>query len=349
MNQTTAPQWQAQAVKDLDQAHTPRLRMSSAGKCTRRLAYAHTGTPESNPPNQQAENRMAMGHMAEILIIRNLEQAGWEINNTVLTEGGQLELNMELLTASGKTVHYTGHPDGICRHPEFTNNLWVAFEAKSMSPDRADLTEEHGVAVTYPDYIVQIGLYGRILYQDGLVSHPNRGVFGMMDREGRPIAPQRVRWEDDTIENAIQSNTNAINATENGELPERPHEINSFECTNCPYRNLCWGQEPDPNRPIAKRPKIVPEDQEVLHAMRDWADMEPRMTEIKAVLEAASREADNADLVTDRVTAGYFTPMDPPEYNPHRLKELVPDDILKRCRIPSAKASSRFWIRKPRY
>ena len=77
--------------------------------------------------------------------------------------------------------------------------------------------------------------------------------------------------------------------------------------------------------------------------------MEPRMTEVKGILESASRTSDNADLVFNGVTAGYFLPIDPPSYNPNKLKELVPADILNQCRIPAPQARNRFWIRKDRY
>ena len=335
-------------VKDLDRVQTPRIRMSSAGKCPRRLGYAHTGIQESDPPDQQALNRMALGHAAEVLIIRNLNQAGWETDHTVLTPTGQLELNMELQTHNGNTVLYTGHPDGICRHPAFTNNMWVPLECKSMSESRALLTQEHGIAVTYPDYIIQIGLYGRILYQDNIVGHPNRGVFGLMDREGTPMSPQRVPWEDEVIDQAIENNIEAISKTENNDLPDRPYPVSSFECRNCPYHTLCWGAPPEPDESPRKKERITPDDQEVVKAMKDWGEMEPRITEIKGILESASREANNADLAIGGITAGYFIPQEPAVYNPNRLKELVPHDILQKSKI-SRPSKSRFWIRKDRY
>ena len=345
----TQPQWQTQVAEDLDTVQHPRLRISSAGKCPRQLSYAHRGTPESNPPDQHAENRMALGHMAEVLIVRNMEKAGWETDHTVLAPGGQLELVMELTTQSGQTIRFTGHPDGICRHPEFTSNLWVTLECKSMSEERARLTEEHGIAVTYPGYIVQIGLYGRILYQEGIVAHPKRGVFGLLDRDGRPMAPQRVKWEDDIIDRAIQVNTDVVSLAEDDELPDRPYEVSSFECRYCPYHNLCWGEPPKPSESGYKKEKVTPTDPKVVQAMQDWRDMEPRSTEIKGILESASRNAGNADLVLDDVTAGYFIPIDPPAYNANRLKEMVPQDILQQCRIPAPKEKSRFWIRRSRY
>ena len=348
MTQQIVSPWQTQVADDLDRVQTPRTRISSAGKCIRRLAYAHTGTTESNPPDQQALNRMAMGHMAEVLIIRNMHEAGWKTDHTVLSPTGQLELNMEIETHNGTTLTFTGHPDGICSHEKFTNNMLVPLECKSMSEDRGQLTEEHGIAVTYPDYIVQIGLYGRILFQEKLVDHPTRGVFGLMDREGTPMAPQRVPWKDDVIDTAIDKIVDAISMTENGELPDRPYEVSSFECRYCPYHNLCWGEPPPPERDARKKERLTPEDPTVVQAIKDWAQMEPRLTEIKGILESASREADNADLNFEGVTAGYFIPNEPASYNPNRLKDLVPQDILQKAKLPKA-SRPRFWIRKDRY
>ncbi len=135
--------WQPIASLELDREEPPHLRISSAGRCPRASAYAAAGEPESNPPGNQARNRMAMGHMAEVLILKELERNGWETEHTVLSEGGQLELEMEL-PGAGATI--TGHPDGICRHPDLTNNQWVTLECKSMGPERALEVERDGVA-----------------------------------------------------------------------------------------------------------------------------------------------------------------------------------------------------------
>ena len=77
------PEWQVLASEFLDRPQPPHLRMSAAGKCPRALAYAYKECQESNPPDDHSFNRMAMGHMAEILIVRNLHQNGWQTDHTV--------------------------------------------------------------------------------------------------------------------------------------------------------------------------------------------------------------------------------------------------------------------------
>ena len=170
-----------------------------------------------------------------------------------------------------------------------------------------------------------------------------------MDRDGRPLPAQRQRWEEEVIDKAINGNLDAVNATERNELPDRPYEVSSTECKYCPYHTLCWGVGPQQAETQKKPEKVVPEDPQVIQAMEDWAQMEPRMTEVKGLMESASREAGNANLILNGVTAGYFRPVDPPAYNANKLKELVPADILNQCRIPAPPAKNRFWIRKDRY
>ena len=64
-----------------------------------------------------------------------------------------------------------------------------------MSPERAEEVQREGITKVYPGYLTQISLYGRRLKEMNLVSHAERGIFGMMDREGRLLPPERVVWE----------------------------------------------------------------------------------------------------------------------------------------------------------
>ena len=238
--------WQELASAELDVENIPHLRMSAAGHCPAALAYATLGLSETNPPDEESQNRMAMGNMAEILIIRGLESRGWETKHTVL-DGGQLEVEITLTpewsNAEPQTV--TGHPDGICRHPEFTQGHWVTLECKSMSPDRAIEVEQFGVAAVYPSYIVQAALYGQRLYEMGEVVHPRRAVFGMMDREGRFIPPERVSWPEEVVPGTIDKLTYISFQTQQGEVPIPPYPQDSSECRTCNYYNRCWKGPPD--------------------------------------------------------------------------------------------------------
>ncbi len=211
--------WQPIASQDIDREQPPHLRISSAGKCVRAQTYAAMQTPESNPPGRHARNRMALGHMAEVLIVKGLENNGWETGNTVLSESGQLDLELDI-PGAGTTIK--GHPDGVCRHPAFTNNLWVTLECKSMSVDRGRDVERNGVAAVYPAYLTQISLYGRKLHEMELVSHAERGVFAMMDRDGRMLPPERIAWPRQDVDQILEKLAVIVESARAGKLPNGP-------------------------------------------------------------------------------------------------------------------------------
>ena len=235
---TNTQNWQPLAAQDLDREQPPHLRMSSAGRCPRALAYATMHLEESDPPDEHSLNRMAMGHMAEVLIVRGMHRRGWETGHTVLSDSGQLELEVAVPN-TGMVMRE--HPDGICRHPEFTRNHWVTLECKSMSIEKGREVERQGVAPTYPHYIFQISMYGRRMHEMELVSHPERGVFAMMDRDGRPLPPERVSWDAGLVDGKLAELTGVVRAAEAGEVPERPYPQSSSECQYCNYHTLCWG------------------------------------------------------------------------------------------------------------
>ena len=263
------PSWQTLASLDLSRPQRPHLRMSSAGKCPRAQAYALQGLEESNPPDRHAQNRMNMGHMAEVLIILELERGGWETNHTVLSQSGQLDLEA---TVPGTSVTLQGHPDGICRHPEFTQDLWVTLECKSMSERKAMEVEDAGVAEIYPAYLAQIGLYGRRLYEMGLVSHPERGIFGMMDRDGRVLTPERVKWEPADVDLVYTKLREIIETSQAGNLPERPYGHESKICGYCSYHTTCWGSYRDWRE---KGRPIETQEPTVIEAAQTWLNAKP--------------------------------------------------------------------------
>ena len=343
-NQT--PTWQHLVSEELDHPQSPKLRMSSAGKCPRRLAYAYLQTPESDPPNEHSLNRMALGHMAEVLIIRSLHAAGWETKHTVLSESGQLELEIKVPDTN---VILFGHPDGTCCHPVFTNNRWVPLECKSMSLDRANDTAEHGVATVYPDYIVQIALYSNPLHEMGLTDHPHKGIFAMMDRDGRPLPSQRVTWDESLFTTNLEKVSAVVKTADAGELPDRPYPASSTECSFCPYFSLCRtpGYKEDPE-PQSKPTGIFTEDQHLIDAAHQWATLKPLMDQHKNTLQEACNQAGQADIIADGVIAGYFHPRPPQLYNADVLQTLVPDDILKKCRITQPEKKG-FWIRTAKW
>ena len=337
--------WQELAVEDIGWETKPRLRFSNAGRCERALAYVAQEIEETDPPDQKSRNRMALGHMAEILIVMEMNRQGWETKHTVI-DGGQLEVEIEV-PGTGKTLR--GHPDGICRHPEFTENLWYTMEAKSMSEQWAEQVTADGIAKVYPHYMQQIGLYGRRLHQMDQVAEPDRGVFAIMDRDGAPLPPERVRWEVEDVDRNLEVIANVIRMAEQGEIPERPYPPSSLDCKFCSYHSLCRGRlavQAPPDTP--HKLSIYSQDPEIVGAAREWREMKPAMDRVKRVLQNASDDNDKINVMAEGVTAGYFQPRDAPTFDHRKLVEMVPGDILRRCRQPYQDRRGGFWIRESR-
>lgn len=334
--------WQKEALEEITRPQSPRLRVSNASKCILRQAYARTGHQETDLPDQKSENIMAMGHMAEVLIIKNMHEAGWETDHTVLSDSGQLDLSIDL----GDGIFISGHPDGICRHPEFTNNLWVTLECKSMGVDKAFDVDRYGIPKVYPGYITQIGLYARELHNQGLVSHPTKGVFGIMSREGDFIPPERLSWKAETIDEAVEKVRKAVEIAERTHFIPPPFEKDSTECKYCPYFSACWGESPELRpgfRPLTERV----DDSEVDRAAFLWKEGKTDIDTAKGILMTESDARDGATVATNGVLAGYFTPRNPPVYDSKALRRFVPADILRRCLASKQKAEKpAFWIRR---
>jgi CRISPR/Cas system-associated exonuclease Cas4 (RecB family) len=339
--------WQIGAAQYLEEPDVPHLRISSASKCPRALAYAMLGTPETEPPDEDAENRMALGHMAEILIIQGLHRRGWETRNTVLDQEGQLDLEVEI-PGTGRTI--PGHPDGTCRHEHYTKNRWVTLECKSMSPERGQETQERGIAATYPGYMVQIAMYSKKMHDREMVSHPNFGVFAMMDREGRFLPPERVTWDMEIYHGTMEKLQEMIAGTdEEGLLPERPYAPESNNCKLCNYHTACWGRQPSRyEQPQYRKKSRAVKEAHVMEAARRWAESKPVVDEARDVLQIACNDGGKEDIEAEGIVAGYFIPKGQPLiYDTAALRRHVPADILRRCLMseqPEPKYG--FWVRK---
>ena len=179
-------------------SHPRPIRMSGAGHCPRRQAYQSLGYPPSNPPDAAGRNRMALGDACETLIIHGLLDDGWTVQHTQATPGSaQLEIVR-------RHPPMTGHPDGVCRHPDITGGSRLTLEAKSMSPELLDRVIFEGIENVYPEYLDQAAIYSHHLYAHQLIDEPNCAVFATMDREGRPGPPQLVRWPEQHVPQALE-------------------------------------------------------------------------------------------------------------------------------------------------
>ena len=349
MTETTSPEpWQTAAVAEMNQERQPTLRVSSSGRCERSLVYTAAQAPESDPPDENSRNVMALGHMAEVLIINALHERGWETKHTVLHPGGQLEVKIKI-PGAGRTI--TGHPDGICRHPELTRNRWVTLECKSMSYTKGIEVEERGIAQIYPHYIAQIALYARQLYEQELVVNPERGVFACMTRDGRILPPERVSWPKEEYDRTMAKLGGVVRNAREGVIPDRPYPSNSAECKYCNYHTLCWGKPPTGEElrhaPYARA--VIDDDEEVMEAARIWRELKPEVDRARDTLIQASRNAGNIDVESEGVIGGYFTPRGEPALDYDLLRRKVPADILRECATKDQPAPEhRFWIRLKR-
>ena len=310
------------------------IRMSSAGYCPRRQAYAALDAEVSNPPDRQAENRMALGDAAENILINNLIADGWEVTDTRAVPGGE-QLELEI----ADPLPMTGHPDGVCRHPVHTRDRWVTLECKSMSDARLLEVANAGIAAVYPEYLAQAMTYSRVLYEMGRVVHPHRAVFACLSREGEYQPPERVSWQPEAESSLWQRLTNTWSAIHHGELPERPYQADNPKCAYCPYFTLCHDAEP----PDWRSPHRI-EDASVIEAAQLWLDADTQRRNAAATLRAATAPYENG-IIAGPVQASQFYPRSAQEYDPDRLHRLVPADVLRECRRENAPKPA-FWIRR---
>ena len=335
--------WQGLALADITAPQSPRLRPSGAGRCARRQYYTASGYEEDEGAvDRHSANRMALGHMAELLIVARMKEDGWETAHTVLDEG---QLDLEIMDPGSGFPPVTGHPDGICRHEQWTKNLWVTLECKSMSPDKGEDVRREGVARIYPSYMAQISLYANALYREGLVKTPVRGVFGMMDREGQPLPPERVSW-DEQYRMEIEAKVRRVAAAAaGGEPPPRLGPTEDNECSFCPYTVRCLGSV-QPRHQFRDRVRLEPESA-AWEAGAKWLKADRERREAAKTLTQTSEENNGRTVEGNGVTAGYFYPDGRNSYDPLLLEAKVPKDILESCRA-KGKDPRRFWIRETR-
>ena len=335
--------WQEAAAAEITGPERPRLRPSGAGNCLRRQYYAAWGHPEEPSEDRLQKNRMALGHMAETLILLAMKEDGWETRHTVLDPGGQPEL--EILDPGHGYGVITGRCDGLCRHPEWTRNQWVTLECKSMATHRADQVRARGVAEVYPKYIWQAALYARPLYEQGLVASPLKAVFGMMDRDGNPLPPERVSWDEKEYEKAVGRLQAAALAWAQGVAPPRLEPGEEQECQNCPYRLRCQGMLP--GKPHLARATALDESHRAWQEAPLWLAASRQKKESEKAFAAAVKEAGGGNVEANGVTAGYFQPEGRHSYDARLLEQRVPKDLLEQCRS-AGKETRRLWVRETR-
>ena len=321
--------------------------MSSGGKCPRRLYYQAHHYPESNPPDQQSLNIMALGHAAELIMLGNMRQdERWEIKHTAENGQKQLEIHME-------DPPLIGHPDGICRHPVHTQGQWTTLECKSMSPGRLEMVEEATIVDVYPEYKAQVTCYAQVLFDMGLVAIPRHAVFVTMDREGHYGGTQLIEWSDQDYQTLMDELRNTWQHIQTNQIPDRPYYIDSKTCGWCPYFTLCHGEQLVRGQQRSQPAQV--NDPAIIEAARRYAEAKAVVDEYRAILQEVCQQDERQDIIVeflqdDRVEtlrASYFHPRAELAFNEAELLKHLPADVLDACRI-TADVKPGFWVRKPR-
>ena len=339
--------WQklfAQTIINKDALDGPaRLRLSQTGDCQRKLHYIQSRETPTEATNLSRQHKLAMGHALEVLAILAFKSYGWETQHTCVDEGGQITLEIKI---PGLEKPVDGHPDGICRHEKYTDNEWIPFECKSTSEERASMFEELGIGKVQPSYVMQIAMYGRLLYERGLVAHPDRGVFSIISREGRLLPPERLKWNPNLSERGVLRLASAVATAEEGIPPERPYnDPNAEPCSNCQFRGLCWSDRIlDELQPITRgAPTPFDHDPETAHYAAQWLTAKSQLDEAKAFLETKIIENGNIPISASGVKAEYFRPSDARIYDMHELGRYLTGEILRRHQNPKAEKRV-FWV-----
>ena len=340
--------WQklfASVMTDKDNLDGPtRLRLSQTGQCQRRLHYIHSRETPSDPTNLTRRHKLAMGHALEVLAILAFKSYGWETRHTCVDDGGQITLEMQI---PGLDDPVQGHPDGICRHENFTENAWIPLECKSTSEFRAAMFEELGIAKVEPSYIMQIAMYGRLMFERGIVDHADRGVFAFISREGgTSAAPRAHKVEPQPQRPGRPAPGPRLPPHRRGPAP-RP-------ALRRPKRGtllLLPLQEnmlvrPPPRRAPAHSPgrrHPLDHDQETFEAAAQWLQAKQALDQAKIVLESKLIANANAPISAAGVKAEYFRPSDARSYDMHELGGYLTGEILRRHQ--NANADKRvFWV-----
>jgi hypothetical protein len=218
------------------------IRMSSAGKCRRQIGYEVLGYPENDPTPVEGRNVLELGDAAELVLIRRLREEGWLVDLTRWDGGQQLEVSLD-------NPPRVGHPDGRCRHPELTRNLWVLLECKGMNTYQFQRFLQEGFLRSHPPYLDQVAQYGVALKQAGLVADPCAAVVAALDRDTGRWSYQRVRWEPEVYRRRTEELAEAWTLIARGELPGHDYDGTTWHCSPryCRWSTLCWdGRRPTP-------------------------------------------------------------------------------------------------------
>lgn len=201
------------------------LRMSSAGKCARQLAYKYHSFPESGKElDARAKIIFWTGDLTELTIVSLARISGATVIGTGLSQT-TCQLNF-----GEKTIY--GHPDGIIIDPE--TRKFLLLEVKSMASYAFERFEKGEID---QGYLCQINLYLKALGLEKAVIVALNKDAGVLSERILDFDPVIAAWAENNIQTVLDS------TAEN--LPARPFTpdgkgILPWNCLYCAYHKTCW-------------------------------------------------------------------------------------------------------------
>lgn len=204
------------------------LRLSSAGKCPRQLAYGYHGF-EKKGKEIDGRGRIVFfqGDVVELMTMALAKIAGC---NIVATGFNQLSVSLPInLGEPTETISIKGHPDGILIDDET-----YLVECKSMSSFSYEAFERGDIDDTY---LAQINLYMLALNLRKCVMIAINKNNGMMN--------ERIINYDDKIARETKGNLVKVLMSTKEELPKARYEADEktgfypWQCAYCNFFRTC--------------------------------------------------------------------------------------------------------------
>ena len=229
------------------------VRASAALGCRRALWYSATGYEPTNPPSDDSLTAMEAGNALELVVVRAMERAGWQVDAADPQDPRQVAVRV------GPNLLVTGHPDGTVRFPlsedEAPPQVFLfegepesqaygdpmLVEIKTRGPEAFRRWQTLGAERSHPASVAQAAFYTL-----GEFGSLRDAVIATMDTGDRTWDWERIPA--DRLEKALQDACRwlgelAAHHVQNGPdpdaLPERDFTANAWQCRSCPFLDIC--------------------------------------------------------------------------------------------------------------
>ena len=202
-----------------------KLRLSSAGRCARQLAYAYHGF-EKKGKESDARSKLIFwtGDLVEMTIVALAKISGCHI---VSTGFNQIRVSLEV----GNSI-VEGHPDGLM----IKNGVLYLVEVKSMSSYSFEKFEK---GIIDDSYLAQVNTYMDALQVD-------KCIFVGLNKENG-VLHEQILERNSAIVTESKVNLRAVMDSTPEKLPPQSFKPDKkgflpWNCLYCAYWGLCWPQ-----------------------------------------------------------------------------------------------------------